>query len=150
ASYGAAKREIMPGIEHRQHKGLNNRAENSHQPTRRRERQMKQFKRLLTPICSRKRGKTRQVDGASTPAIKDCHVRSDNTEEKPGIDIRAARFHCGLNILPCQCLVHRGPDLQEELSFLSARVAVTWCHRWVGRCGRATASPTGFRQSVCD
>jgi putative transposase len=23
ASYGAAKREIMPGIEHRQHKGLN-------------------------------------------------------------------------------------------------------------------------------
>src|ERR1700719_1633108 len=43
ASYGAAKREVMPGIEHRQHKGLNNRAENS-QPTRRRERQMKQFK----------------------------------------------------------------------------------------------------------
>ena len=31
-------------IEHRQHKELNNRAENSHQPTRRRERQMKQFK----------------------------------------------------------------------------------------------------------
>src|SRR4051794_18370947 len=44
ASYGAAKREITPGIEHRQHKGLNNRAENSHQPTRRRERQMKRFK----------------------------------------------------------------------------------------------------------
>src|SRR4051795_7069703 len=44
ASYGAAKREVMPDIEHRQHKGLNNRAENSHQPTRRRERQMKQFK----------------------------------------------------------------------------------------------------------
>jgi putative transposase len=40
ASCGAAKREIMPGIEHRQHKGLNNRAENSHQPTRRRERQI--------------------------------------------------------------------------------------------------------------
>jgi putative transposase len=44
-SYGAAKKESMPGIEHRQHKGLNNRAENSHQPTRRRERQMKRFKR---------------------------------------------------------------------------------------------------------
>ena len=44
ASYGAARREVMPSIEHRQHKGLNNRAENSHQPTRRRERQMKQFK----------------------------------------------------------------------------------------------------------
>jgi putative transposase len=43
-SYGAAKREVMPGLVHRQHKGLNNRAENSHQPTRRRERQMKRFK----------------------------------------------------------------------------------------------------------
>jgi putative transposase len=44
ASYGAAKREVMPGIEHRQHKGLNNRAENSHQPPRRRERIMQRFK----------------------------------------------------------------------------------------------------------
>src|SRR3954467_8938677 len=44
ASYAAAKREIMPGVEHRQHRGLNNRAENSHQPTRRRERIMKRFK----------------------------------------------------------------------------------------------------------
>ena len=44
ASYGAAKKELMPGVEHRQHKGLNNRAENSHQPTRRRERQMKRYK----------------------------------------------------------------------------------------------------------
>ena len=34
ASYGAAKRETMPDAEHRQHKGWNNRAENSHQPTR--------------------------------------------------------------------------------------------------------------------
>ena len=42
-SYAAAKQEIMPGVEHRQHKGLNNRAENSHQPTRRRERIMKRF-----------------------------------------------------------------------------------------------------------
>ena len=43
-SYGAAKRERMPSVEHRQHRGLNNRAENSHQPTRRRERIMKRFK----------------------------------------------------------------------------------------------------------
>jgi hypothetical protein len=43
-SYSAAKVELMPGVEHRRHKGLNNRAENSHQPTRRRERQMKRFK----------------------------------------------------------------------------------------------------------
>ena len=43
-SYGAAKREILPGVEHRQHKGLNNRAENSHQPTRLREKKMRRFK----------------------------------------------------------------------------------------------------------
>ena len=34
----------MSSVEHRGHKGLNNRAEDSHQPTRRRERQMKRFK----------------------------------------------------------------------------------------------------------
>lgn len=43
-SYDAARRAVMPSVEHRSHKGLNNRAENSHQPTRRRERIMKQFK----------------------------------------------------------------------------------------------------------
>ena len=43
-SYGAAKREILQGWEHRQHKGLNNRAENSHQPTRLREKKMRRFK----------------------------------------------------------------------------------------------------------
>jgi putative transposase len=43
-SYAAAKREILPGVEHRQHRYLNNRAENSHQPTRQRERHMHRFK----------------------------------------------------------------------------------------------------------
>jgi len=42
--YGAAKREMLPGVEHRQHKRLNNRAENSHQPTRLREKKMRRFK----------------------------------------------------------------------------------------------------------
>jgi len=43
-SYGVAKREILPDVEHRQSRYLNNRAENSHQPTRRRERHMQGFK----------------------------------------------------------------------------------------------------------
>ena len=43
-SYGAAKRQILPNVEHRQSRYLNNRAENSHRPTRRRERQMQRFK----------------------------------------------------------------------------------------------------------
>ena len=32
ASYGVAMRVLLLGVEHRRHKGLNNRAENSHQP----------------------------------------------------------------------------------------------------------------------
>jgi putative transposase len=43
-SYGAAKRELLPGVEHRQHRYLNNRAENSPQPTRQREWRMQRFK----------------------------------------------------------------------------------------------------------
>jgi putative transposase len=43
-SYAAAKRQIMPRTEHRSHKGLNNRAENSHLPLRRRERIMQGFR----------------------------------------------------------------------------------------------------------
>ena len=43
-SYGVAKLELLPDVEHRQSRYLNNRAENSHRPTRRRERQMQRFK----------------------------------------------------------------------------------------------------------
>ncbi|OBY05073.1 transposase, partial [Rhizobium leguminosarum bv. trifolii] len=43
-SYGAAKRDVMPAVEHRSHKGLNNRAENSHVPLRKRERMMQGFR----------------------------------------------------------------------------------------------------------
>ena len=43
-SYGAAQREILPGVEHRQSRYLNNRCENSHRPTRQREYHMQGFK----------------------------------------------------------------------------------------------------------
>ena len=43
-SYGVAQRQILPEVEHRQSRYLNNRAENSHRPTRRRECQMQRFK----------------------------------------------------------------------------------------------------------
>ena len=39
-SYAAARAKMMPDLEHRQHKGLNNRAENSHVPIRKREHAM--------------------------------------------------------------------------------------------------------------
>ena len=79
ASYSAAKREIMPGVEHRQHKGLNNRAENSHQPTRRRERQMKRFK---SP------GQAQRFPSAHDQINNLFHFRRDH---RSAVDYRAAR-----------------------------------------------------------
>lgn len=42
--YGAAKRELLPGVEHRQRRYLYNRIENSHQSTRQRGRRRQRFK----------------------------------------------------------------------------------------------------------
>ncbi len=42
-SYGAAKRELLPGVEPRLSRSLNNRCEHSHRPTRQRERRMQGF-----------------------------------------------------------------------------------------------------------
>jgi putative transposase len=69
-SYAAARRQIMPAVEHRSHKRLNNRAENSHLPLCRRERAMQGFRspgglqrftsvfsavrNLFVPPCSRR------------------------------------------------------------------------------------------------
>jgi putative transposase len=45
-NYGATKRDLLPGVEHGQHRYLNNRAENSHRPTRQRERRRQRFMSL--------------------------------------------------------------------------------------------------------
>ncbi len=57
-SYPPALRRVLPGVEHRRHKGLNNRAENSHRPVRKRERVLQRFKspehaqRFLEPFSA--------------------------------------------------------------------------------------------------
>jgi putative transposase len=43
-SYSAAKQEVLPGVEHRQHRYMNKRAENSHQLNRQWEGRMQGFK----------------------------------------------------------------------------------------------------------
>ena len=48
-SYAAAKRSVMPDVEHRSHKGLNNRAGNSHLPIRKRERIMQGWRSWPAP-----------------------------------------------------------------------------------------------------
>ncbi len=52
-SYGTARRQVMPHVEHRSHKGLNNRAENSHVPLRKRERTMQGFRAPGGPAAFR-------------------------------------------------------------------------------------------------
>ena len=80
ASYSAAQREILPSVEHRCHKGLNNRAENSHQPTRERERRMRRFKspghaqRFLAaygPIASHFRPRRHRLTAAAYRQTRD-------------------------------------------------------------------------------
>src|SRR5215216_783995 len=79
ASYSAAKGEVMPSVDHRRHKGLNNRAENSHQPTRRRERQMKRFKSA---------GQAQRFLSAHDQVSNLFHLRRDRL---PAAQYRAAR-----------------------------------------------------------
>ena len=81
ASYSAAKDEVMPSVEHRRHKGLNNRAENSHQPTRRRERQMKRFKSA---------GQAQRFLSAHDGINNLFHLRRDHVT---AVQYRAARTH---------------------------------------------------------
>ncbi len=80
ASDGAAMRAVLPSVEHRRHKGLNNRAENSHQPTRERERRMRRFKspghaqRFLAaygPIASHCRPRRHRLTAASYRQTRD-------------------------------------------------------------------------------
>ena len=83
ASYLAAKKDLMPGVEHRRHKGLNNRAENSHQPTRRRERQMKRFK---SP------GQAQRFLSAHAPINNLFHLRRDQLTADQHRTARAQTF----------------------------------------------------------
>ena len=83
ASYAAAKREVMRGVEHRRHKGLNNRAENSHQPTRRRERQMKRFKSA---------GQAQRFLSAHDPINNLFHLRRDHVTAAQHRTARAQAF----------------------------------------------------------
>ena len=58
ASFPPALKRVLPRTEHRRHKGLNNRAENSHGPVRKRERALQRFKspnhaqRFLEPFSA--------------------------------------------------------------------------------------------------
>ncbi len=80
ASYPPALRCVLPTVEHRRHKGLNNRAENSHLPTRQRERRMQRFKspehaqRFLEPfstVCNHFRLRRHRLTAAAYRQLMD-------------------------------------------------------------------------------
>ena len=64
-SYAAAKKEILPTVEHRQHQSLNNRAENSHQPPRLREKKMRRFKSARRPASPA------TLNGSTIPCVNE-------------------------------------------------------------------------------
>src|SRR4051794_16447789 len=102
--YSAAKQALMPGVEHRRHKGLNNRAENSHQPTRRRERQMKRFKsaRQAQRFLSPPRSDQQPLPSSPCPRLR------QRVSRRKGASVRDVGRHqrgcCrGLNSGPAYC-----------------------------------------------
>ncbi|EFE71998.1 IS6 family transposase [Streptomyces viridosporus ATCC 14672] len=114
-SYGAAHREVMPSVEHRSHQGLNNRAENSHQPTRQRERALKGFRSVggaqrflaafsgISPHFRPRRHLTNRLRPPS---------RDDRPLRDLGPDHRRCRpVHHGLNAGP-----DRGPTMSDTLA----------------------------------
>ncbi len=82
ASYGAAKRAVLPSVAHRQHKRLNNRAEHAHQPTRERERRMRRCKRP---------GHAQRFLAASGPSAAHCRPRRHRLTAPTYRETRAER-----------------------------------------------------------
>jgi len=90
ASYGAAKKEITPGVEHRQHKGLNNRAENSHQPTRAADEAV-QISRPGATLPRRPRPDQQPLSSPPRPR----HRRSASSRPDPGLSDLGRGHRCG-------------------------------------------------------
>jgi putative transposase len=109
-SYGAAKREVLPNVEHPQHRDLNNRAENSHQPTRWRERRMQGFKspghaqRFLATY-----GLHRPTLPSATASVVRSRIPSGDKEQIPELAGKHESPHRGLRAAT------------EEVVYLAAR-----------------------------
>jgi hypothetical protein len=90
-SYAAANNELGLSVEHRQPKGLNNRAENSHQPTRVREKVMRRFKsaRQLQRFASVHGQVSNLFMGCRYNRDAKCKREARAKPERPGIGLRA-------------------------------------------------------------
>jgi putative transposase len=100
-SYAAARRQIMPAVEHRSHKGLNNRAENSHLPLRRRERVMQGFRSPrptavhVTVLCH-----PQSLRATPLPPLCSCHPSSPPRRHGgvEGCSLRRCLSHSGSEV----------------------------------------------------
>jgi putative transposase len=123
ASYSAAKSELMPSVEHRRHKGLNNRAQNSHQVTRRRERQVK--------WCKPPSQAQRFLSG--TRAINNLfHLRREHVTAVVYRDAQMRAFETwieitGLVSFRCDCASKRQRDNTEIACYLRLEWAPVNC-----------------------
>ena len=93
-SHGIARRHLLPGVEHRQSRYLDNRAENSHRPTPRRERTAKRDRKAALRFLYKATGQhgtpakiTIDKSGANTAAIESYNAAHD-TE----IEIRRVKY----------------------------------------------------------
>jgi putative transposase len=98
ASYGVAHRRLTPGIGHRRSKYLNNRAENSHQPTRQQERAMRHFRspggaqRFLSAFCGiSPHFRPRRHLLSAAEHRREMHTRFATWNEVTGLTTAAAR-----------------------------------------------------------
>jgi hypothetical protein len=121
-SYGAANNELGLNVEHRQHKGLSNRAENSHQSSRVREKVMRYFKsaRQLQRIAS--------VHGQVSNLFMGCRY-NDNAQHKCAARVQAfaawerascARMAAKADPLPTPIAPNRPPAEQLDNTARSA------------------------------
>jgi transposase-like protein len=93
-SHGIARRHLLPGVEHRQSRYLDNRAENSHRPTPRRERTAKRDRKAALRFLYKATGQhgtpakiTIDKSGANTAAIE-----SDNAAHDTEVEIRQVKY----------------------------------------------------------
>lgn len=76
-SYGAAKRKVMPDVEHRSHKGLNNRAENSQ--LRKRDRMMQGFRSQRATFCIDLFGSQKSLRRTASKTLSSRHPYPSNS-----------------------------------------------------------------------
>ena len=131
-SHGAARRQVMPTVEHRSHKGLNDRAENSHLPLRKRERSCRDFGRRAS--CK-----------DSCPSFRRSEISSArltrNTQPSPAICIASGLLHIGRPLpalQPDPGISQR--DYLADLTWLTAR----WPRRAVRRLLCSTGCLPGY------